>query len=52
MRTRKPRRMRCPSCQQMKDCYWGPDPYASEIHNNNTPVWECADCRYQSAQDI
>lgn len=28
------------------------DPYADEIHGDNTPVWECRACRYQSCADI
>jgi hypothetical protein len=31
---------------------YGPDPYRSEINNDNTPVWECEECRYQSRMDI
>ena len=29
-----------------------PDPYASEIAGNETPVIECNDCRFESCQDI
>lgn len=28
------------------------DPYAYDIHNDDTKMWECDYCRYQSAMDI
>lgn len=31
---------------------YGPDPFRSEIHNNDTEVWECEKCRHESAMDI
>ena len=34
------------------DVTFGPDPYAEEIGNDDTPVWECENCRHESAQDI
>jgi hypothetical protein len=30
----------------------GPDPYAYEINNDETEVWECASCRQDSCDDI
>ena len=29
-----------------------PDPYNSEINNDDTEVWECEECRDDSAMDI
>jgi len=29
-----------------------PDPYKSEIHSDDTEVWECANCRDDSARGI
>jgi hypothetical protein len=34
------------------DVTFGPDPYASEIYNDQESVWECEVCREQSAMDI
>jgi len=34
------------------DIEFGPDPFAEDVHNDPTPVWECEDCRYESAMDI
>jgi hypothetical protein len=42
----------CLSCEQEVECIWDADPYAEEIHNNSTPVWECVPCRRESARDI
>ena len=28
------------------------DPYAEEINGDSTEVWECEECRHQSAMDI
>lgn len=28
------------------------DPYQSEINHDDTPVWECEECRYQSSMEI
>ena len=30
----------------------GPDPYQSEINGDETEVWECENCRDDSAMDI
>ena len=30
----------------------GPDPYQSEINNDNTEIWECEKCREDSAGEI
>ena len=31
---------------------YGPDPFRSEIHNDDTEIWKCEKCRYESAMDI
>lgn len=31
---------------------WGPDPFAEEIDGDDTPIWECKNCRDESADDI
>ena len=31
---------------------WGPDPFAEEIHNDKTPVFQCSGTDYESAQEI
>lgn len=42
----------CCSCGGTADLAYGPDPYAEEIEGNDTPVWECASCRHDSAMEI
>jgi hypothetical protein len=32
--------------------YWTSDPFAEEIHGDDTPDWYCGRCLYQSAMDI
>lgn len=29
-----------------------PDPYDSEVNGDETEVWECAECREESADEI
>lgn len=31
---------------------FAPDPYQSEINDDDTPVWMCENHRYESSQDI
>ena len=31
---------------------WGPDPYASEIDGDETPMWLCTSCAECRANDI
>jgi hypothetical protein len=31
---------------------FGEDPFAAEINDDHTEVWECDDCRRESADDI
>jgi hypothetical protein len=44
---------KCCRCGKVgDDVTYGPDPFAEEIAGDDTPVWECEECRYQSAMDI
>lgn len=31
---------------------FGPDPYALEIEDDDTSVWECDNCRYERGMDV
>jgi hypothetical protein len=42
----------CITCGTTENLEYGPDPFAEEIHGDDTPVWECEACRYESARDI
>lgn len=43
----------CKSCgSTAEDVTLAPDPFAEEIYGDVTPVWECENCRYESARDI
>ena len=42
----------CERCGTSINVTFGPDPYALEINDDDTPVWECANCRDESAGDI
>jgi hypothetical protein len=42
----------CIHCGTTANLEFGPDPYAMEIHGDETPVWECYYCRYESAMDV
>ncbi len=48
--------MKCSNCgcEDTKDnsVTFGPDPYQSDINDDDTEVWECENCRYESAMDI
>lgn len=48
--------MKCQSCgcsnTKENPVTKGPDPYASEIDDDETEVWECDNCRSDSAMDI
>jgi hypothetical protein len=44
---------KCCSCGKVgDDVTYGSDPYAEEVNGDDTPVWECEECRYQSRLDI
>jgi hypothetical protein len=45
----------CESCQKwfpMKEMYYGPCPFASEIYGNNTPTAMCKSCEHEAMMDI
>lgn len=45
----------CNACGKMfdeADLYWGPDPFQSEINDDDTPMWLCDDCYQASADEI
>ena len=45
----------CVGCRKLfdeKDISFSPDPFAEEICGDTKKVWECSECRYQSAMDI
>lgn len=31
---------------------FAPDPYEADLHNDQTPVWMCEECRRQSAREL
>lgn len=39
----------CCSCGSKTELEFGPDPYAEDIGGDDTPVWECSECRENSA---
>ena len=41
----------CESCGS-EDAEYGPCPYASDVHGDDTPVWLCSDCYNNRAADI
>ena len=42
----------CCICGTTENLEYGPDPYAQDVNEDDTPVWECGNCRYESVQDI
>ncbi len=47
--------IRCQDCHKLfphGEIEYAPDPYAEEINDDMTPVWECLKCRHESAMDI
>ena len=48
--------MKCSCCgcknSEKNPVIKAPDPYQSEINDDETEVWECASCREESAMDI
>lgn len=42
----------CEGCNYWKECKFGPCPYASDIHNDNTPVWLCGECTESRSEAI
>lgn len=43
---------KCPSCEEIVLCEYAPSEYASQVHGDETPVWECPECRVRNADDI
>ena len=48
----KPAKKVCCRCGTTENLEYGPEPYNSDINNDQTPVWECKKCRWNSAMDI
>ena len=43
----------CRDCRKYgDDVTYDACPFASEIHDDYTPVWLCTDCRHERAMDI
>ncbi len=45
----------CVGCRKKfpeSEIEFAPDPYAEDIGGDKTPVWECRNCRHESAMDI
>lgn len=40
------------SCGSTVAVTFGPDPYASEINGDYTPVWLCSSCHHERCMDI
>lgn len=43
---------KCCECGTTEDVTFEADPYAEEIGGDDTPVWECGECRHESAMSI
>lgn len=41
----------CENCGAV-DATFGADPYAYDVHSDDTPHWLCEQCRYESGRDI
>lgn len=39
-------------CGATKDLSYVPDPYNHEIINDDTDIWQCGSCEFDSAQEI
>ncbi len=42
----------CAICGAYENLIFGADPFAEEINGDPTPIWECKNCRRESAMDI
>ena len=52
---KKERRIRCNDCHDLfprEELIFGPSPFASEIHNNDTDVYLCKSCHHNSCMEI
>ena len=43
---------KCESCNAMAQCTYEADPFMSEIHGDNSEVWQCEKCYENSCDDI
>jgi len=43
---------RCEKAFPLSEIFFGPDPYAQELFDDNTDVWLCSECCRESANDI
>lgn len=43
---------KCSRCSSTDNVTFDSDPYQSEIHGDETPVYLCERCRWESAWDI
>lgn len=41
----------CGSCESTNGVTLGPNPYRHELFGDETPVWLCADCRFDLKMD-
>jgi hypothetical protein len=44
--------VRCKNWFPKKEIEYAPEPYSKEICNDDTSVWECENCRCESAMDV
>jgi len=49
---KKPQYHKCKNCKKVKLCQFGPDPYESDVNNDQTPVWLCDGCAEDLAMEI
>ena len=42
----------CGVGSEQADLSYDPDPYQEEMNGNDTPVWMCSECRYESAMEL
>ena len=48
---KNPKKHRCVGCGKLfneEDIQYAPDPYQSDVNDNDDNVWECVGCRYES----
>ena len=51
----KKKQIQCETCLRWFDedeIYYEADPFNEEINGDSTPIWQCADCIQESADDI
>lgn len=42
----------CECCGTTDDVSFGPCPFASDVHDDHTPVWLCGNCAHERAMDV